>query len=1002
MPKYSFKLKNGKTMDLDGDTQPSDEEVESIAKENGVELATADSSPSLNYKPAPIASTPPADPGGKWDDKGIWHSNANVKLESRPDSMMFDFDAANLASKMPSMLQKPTAWGLQVFKDLFSSPESVVTPGLLKGGLAKEAKLATPIVERLSEDALNAKSVSPKLLGSGLDETGQLKPNVLPPGKKIVGKSGIAEDSPYFIKNGEIVPPEIAAEYGEDVGLTPRGTADPVFNTGEFKESQRLKALSYTDTEQYPGTRMNLRDPERSIPVESRDTRLGFSEQAGDSGATRKWGTPLEPTNKKSLGYPLDVVPNSLRPRAVQSQLARTADRLLPDEPKPSSKTVEIGSDLPVTEKNVEFLFGRAYKDNPRAKKIATTVNELHSPELDAAVTDPSFVDKFIPNQASDVKPNRTNSWSRTAANVGSSMDTEFAKQNPLLGELVKRTQVDSHIQAGNWMTEFNSFADKVSDKNWPKLVSAIEGKTEINPKLEPDLFQALNRYKALNQEISDAAIDSGMGLKTSEGKLIPWQPRDNYWPHLYPEEVFAKMKTNPTEFRANMLAQGKTPMEVDMIMNNAKRFGERYIDAQHGREADMPGYRLDKNVYRQHLTEMAKRTKEATNFGAMDIVDPASPISQLISESRNPGYAAELAKKLLDRDQKGNADFRKITNDLTRIQAWMHLTTSGISNLGTTTMIPLQTNTSSFLTGLKEFALNNTQTRTFAESSGALSNIFREIFADGIKDHKFSPTTIYGMDAGETFMRSVSASAGRSYAKQLFDELKSNPNNLRAAKELQLFTLERPENLLKQPELTTQQVQRAAFRAAELSQGMAEKQNLPASWTGSGFANLLTLFHKYQFAQTKAVKDLVIRNPTKAIPLLIGASQVAGEITGDTKAALTGSINAALGNDSGPSESISNRGKFWHDKLGVDEMTARVIENAAQSFALGTYADLAEISTGNGSDALKQLAGPVFGDLVKVFDILKQAGTGNFNKASQKTLEMVPTIGRPLAESMK
>lgn len=54
MPKYQYKLANGKTLTLEGSTQPSDDEVESIAKEQGVELAMANT-------PPPVDTTPVAD-----------------------------------------------------------------------------------------------------------------------------------------------------------------------------------------------------------------------------------------------------------------------------------------------------------------------------------------------------------------------------------------------------------------------------------------------------------------------------------------------------------------------------------------------------------------------------------------------------------------------------------------------------------------------------------------------------------------------------------------------------------------------------------------------------------------------------------------------------------------------------------------------------------------------------------------------------------------------------
>lgn len=45
MPKFKYALKNGKTLVLEGDTQPDDAEVEQIAKAQGVELVPADDKP---------------------------------------------------------------------------------------------------------------------------------------------------------------------------------------------------------------------------------------------------------------------------------------------------------------------------------------------------------------------------------------------------------------------------------------------------------------------------------------------------------------------------------------------------------------------------------------------------------------------------------------------------------------------------------------------------------------------------------------------------------------------------------------------------------------------------------------------------------------------------------------------------------------------------------------------------------------------------------------------
>lgn len=73
-----------------------------------------------------------------------------------------------------------------------------------------------------------------------------------------------------------------------------------------YREQQRLAGLKYTEAEQYPGTRYTYKaNPAIDTPTQSGDTRLGFS-----------------PETDKSMGYPYNIVPNRLRPRAVQSGIA--------------------------------------------------------------------------------------------------------------------------------------------------------------------------------------------------------------------------------------------------------------------------------------------------------------------------------------------------------------------------------------------------------------------------------------------------------------------------------------------------------------------------------------------------------------------------------------------------------------------------------------------------------------------------------------------------------
>ncbi len=59
MPKYNYHLTNGKQLTLEGDAPPSDSEVESVAKEQGVQLQLSDTTPEPEAKASPIQQTKP-------------------------------------------------------------------------------------------------------------------------------------------------------------------------------------------------------------------------------------------------------------------------------------------------------------------------------------------------------------------------------------------------------------------------------------------------------------------------------------------------------------------------------------------------------------------------------------------------------------------------------------------------------------------------------------------------------------------------------------------------------------------------------------------------------------------------------------------------------------------------------------------------------------------------------------------------------------------------------
>lgn len=197
MPKYSFKLTNGKTMDLDGDSQPSDEEVEALAKENGVELALADTpeptqlsdgnTVSVSPMSAPVSAEPPKKGwlSSAWDTLTEPLTTAPSELASgianridTPDAdstgSFWDINKARLKGFAAGATE-----GVGDVVSSLSSPLSLATIGLggaeaaaAKSGMRSVAKLAN-IGQRMAsipDVASGAEDIYEGNYGRGLTE----------------------------------------------------------------------------------------------------------------------------------------------------------------------------------------------------------------------------------------------------------------------------------------------------------------------------------------------------------------------------------------------------------------------------------------------------------------------------------------------------------------------------------------------------------------------------------------------------------------------------------------------------------------------------------------------------------------------------------------------------------------------------------------------------------------------------------------------------------------
>jgi hypothetical protein len=267
-------------------------------------------------------------------------------------------------------------------------------------------------------------------------------------------------------------------------------------------------------------------------------------------------------------------------------------------------------------------------------------------------------------------------------------------------------------------------------------------------------------------------------------------------------------------------------------------------------------------------------------------------------------------------------------------------------------------------------------------------------------------------MESGERMMRSISARTGDLYAQQLFNYLKKNHGKLnilalQRSKQLERLLNEPIQSVMEQPNLTLQQRKQAAFSMQAITQGMAEKQNLPAGMTESWPITMTSIFRKFAVSQAYGLQQLLKTKPQAVIPL-IAANALLGEITGDAKKGIQGALVAAITGD--PNDVT----KKLEEHLGQDWATI-VAEDFANSFALGLLSGtVSAAAKGDIGGFMREVGGVGWGDIFTGATALAQTGKGIYNiaaegtdkgefkKAGKNALRLMPIVGNDLAKAVK
>jgi len=372
--------------------------------------------------------------------------------------------------------------------------------------------------------------------------------------------------------------------------------------------------------------------------------------------------------------------------------------------------------------------------------------------------------------------------------------------------------------------------------------------------------------------------------------------------------------------------------------------------------------------------------------------------IAELVKQTPDP----ERTKVILDNHfgrqiPDPTRQYVKAFNDKVKaFQALTKLQTFAIKNvIGGNINTWLHTPSKVYFKTLKDSIIKSKAMGEFEDAAGATWNINKSI-AEGITNDW--SMKYYGGNWSENFNRKIAAWTGRGYARQLFDELKTNPTDQFKRGRLEELLLDDADNILSQEALTPRQELVAGGRHAEITQGLNIGRRMPTLWNNE-YAQLPLVFRKYAFQQTKELKDAIKNDSTKLVKLF-ALSQLSGEALGALRAGTVGGIKGAIKGDvgKGVEEEFTGRTEYigrylknipvFGPQISENDTVNRIVGNVMEGWGLGLAADLMEGMAGGPMSFAKTLLGPA---VSQIADIGGAVGTFNAPQLGRELLRAAP-----------
>ena len=962
-----------------------------------------------------------------------------VNKYDRPDTLMFRIDPdwwergrIELANKIatsdyiPEMLKPRLATmqqlgveGLRVLTDFFSAPEAVITPGVLRSG-TRLPKISPEIPQAPRPQRMLSEGRGPGL------ETDPF----------------IASEAGRVQRQSLITPQEDARLAGFDFTTDVEGRAIPAgiqtnqpparfTDLSELREQERLKRLFFTEHEQAGGSSLELPDaPNMSQPPYTGDTRLGFD-------ATTKPG---------GLNYPLDFMPEAVQPRTSQTVTRALAGddfarSVLPEERMTFGNEIapEITQASPV-----EDFFGgtksmqpgepilpsapikplrEKTKTSPHIQEVEKPVNPMED-KID--VWTAKNVEPAISGVSAEIAPisaqNRS-TMGRLADELLISGEKQLEKMGPVgqdIRKLLSQVEFSKRELYNKFAGPFENATKNLAPEEVDIFVQLMDGSAKplsisgIEQPITLAVQNAVNQARQVTNLMGEMAEQAGVHLKTPSGKIVPFKPIKEYWPHRPVNPVGRSNFIDELITRNPKLSRSQAQRLAKQFQNESEWFNS----PQHSRMFGEFEFRRDLNAMIDHIADMSDIISRAKILGSGDIGNKNSIISKIIEQTPLPARAHDIVRTHLRGGMDKNDGFyqavKSANNIATKSQVFTKLSLFPISNLNNQLQTMLHGNLTEFAKSLTSSISGSPTLKNLAKEYGtiAVGDIPVGILSEAGK--RQVPIVGGLVKWADDWARVIATGTGKGTSNLLFKAAQNGDKM--ATRKLQNLLLENDmSKILQQNKLTPEQEKFATQRFVELAQQLNSNVKLPPAWVNEPLLHIPLIFKRFSFQGTKSVKDAIMQDPIRNIPLFLIASPLLGELTGDLKSIVYGVVRGAPSPD-GMLDAIafelSNRHKFAESLTSLDSESSdvewlanRLTADILQSWGLGLVADVLQGALGGKAGGYSAAFGPFIDQAISLitggFSLGQNLLTGDIEGAQtpakalgREGLRSLPVVG--------